>query len=183
VYVLGESEVWKNEKLRRWMPWQQLIPHSRRRFLRPTTDYSFPLLAQGLADILAEGGQGGIGSHGQQHGLADHWEIWMAASAMGPMGALELASARGAHAIGVDRDVGSLAVGKLGDLIVLNSNPLTNIRNTTDIQYVMKGGVLYDGETLDEQWPRQKPYGPRPWINQAAWAKGMKPVDSWDRKP
>jgi Tol biopolymer transport system component len=182
-FFFGETEVWKNPKLRRWMPWQQLIPHSRRRALRPATDYSYPLLAQGLADILAEGGQGGIGSHGQQHGLADHWEIWMAASALGPIGALELASLRGAHAIGVDRDVGSLAVGKLGDLIVLNSNPLANIRNTTDIQFVMKGGRLYDGETLDERWPRQKSYGPRPWINEAALAKGAKPVDGWDHTP
>ncbi|MFN0181271.1 MAG: amidohydrolase family protein [Gemmatimonadales bacterium] len=182
-YFFGESEVWKSEKLRRWTPWQQLVPHARRRALRPATDYSYGLLAQGLADIIAEGGQGGIGSHGQQHGLASHWEVWVAASAMGPMGALELATWRGAKAIGVDRDVGSLAVGKLGDLLVLNSNPLTNIRSTADIQLVVKGGVVYDAETLDEQWPRQKPYGPRPWVNQAALERGPRPVNYWDAPP
>ena len=35
--------------------------------------------------------------------------------------------------------LGSLRKGKLGDLVVLNSNPLADIRNTADIQYVVKG--------------------------------------------
>jgi imidazolonepropionase-like amidohydrolase len=182
-YFFGESEVWKDAKLRLWTPWMQLVPHSRRRMLRPPTDYSYPLLAQAVADIIAQGGGGAIGSHGQQHGLASHWEIWMAASAMGPMGALELATIHGARFLGAERDVGSLAVGKLGDLIVLNSNPLTNIRNTADIKYVMKGGVLYDGVTLDEVWPQQKAYGPRPWVNPDVWAKGPRATDYWDKKP
>ena len=181
-YFFGESEVWKMEKLRLWMPWMQLVPQTRRRMLRPTTDYSFPILAQQVADIQSAGGHGAIGSHGQQHGIASHWEIWMAASALGPMGALELASREGAYFLGAERDVGSLEVGKLGDLVVLNSNPLMNIRNTADIMYVMKGGVLYDGTSLDEIWPRQQPYGPRPWLNKEIWSKGPKTTDHWDKK-
>jgi imidazolonepropionase-like amidohydrolase len=182
-YFFGESDVWKSDKLRLWMPWMQLVPHLRRRMLRPATDYSYPILAQQVADIIAQGGHGAIGSHGQQHGIASHWEIWMAASALGPMGALELASKEGALFLGAERDVGSIAVGKLADLIVLNSNPLSNIRNTADMKYVMKGGVLYDATSLDELWPRQKPYGPRPWINPDAWAKGTRPIDYWDKRP
>ncbi|MGQ0648912.1 MAG: amidohydrolase family protein [Gemmatimonadaceae bacterium] len=182
-FFFGESDVWKNEKLRLWMPWQQLVPHSRRRVLRPATDYSYPLLAQQVADIIAQGGHGAIGSHGQQHGIASHWEVWMAASAMGPMGALELASKQGSIFLGAERDVGSIAVGKLADLIVLNSNPLQNIRNTADIRWVMKGGVLYDGMALDEVWPQARPYGPRPWINKEALNAGPRAADYWDRKP
>lgn len=90
----------------------------------------------------------------------------MAASALGPMGALEIASAHGAYFIGRSADLGSIEVGKLADLIVLNSNPLDNIRNTMDIRYVMKGGVLYDDDTLDEVWPRQRKYGPYYWVNE-----------------
>ena len=180
-YFLAESEVWKNDKLRLWMPWQQLVPHSRRRMLRPDTDYSYPFLAQILADIIAEGGHGAIGSHGQQHGIASHWEVWMAASAMGPMGALELATNEGAYFLGAQNDVGSLTGGKLADLMVLNSNPLDDIRNTADILYVMKSGRLYDATTLDEIWPRQKPYGERPWINEDAWRSGPRGVNYWDQ--
>jgi len=148
-----EGELWKDEKARRWLPWQQLVPHTRRRIVRPATDYSYPLIAQGLADIIAKGGYGAIGSHGQQHGIGSHWEIWMAASALGPMGALELATVHGAHFLGATKDLGTITAGKLADIVVLNSNPLENIRNTQDIRWVMKAGVLYDGTTLSEIAP------------------------------
>jgi len=164
-YWYAESDVFKDSKLQSWTPWQMLLPQTRRRMLRPATDYSFPLLAQGLADIIAEGGYGAIGSHGQQHGLGSHWEIWMMEPAMGAMGALEVGTLHGARFIGIDKDAGSLAAGKLADLIVLNANPLENIRATANIQYVMKGGVLYDGMTLNEVWPAKTPFGVHWWVN------------------
>ena len=67
-WFFQETEVWRDPKLRLWMPWKQLVPHSRRVFKRPRTDYSFPMLAQVLADWMAEGAHGAIGAHGQQHG-------------------------------------------------------------------------------------------------------------------
>jgi hypothetical protein len=54
--------------------------------------------------------------------------------------------------------VGSSATGKIADLVVLNSDPLTNIRNSADIRYVVKSGFVYDGETLDQIWPEAKPF-------------------------
>jgi hypothetical protein len=164
-YWYAESDVFKDPKLQSWLPWQMLIPQTRRRMLRPATDYSFPLLARGLADIIAEGGYGTIGSHGQQHGLGSHWEVWMAASAMGPMGALEVGTIDGARFIGIDKETGSLAVGKLADLVVLDGNPLDDIRQTRNIRYTMKGGILYDAMTLDEVWPAKTPYGAHWWVN------------------
>jgi imidazolonepropionase-like amidohydrolase len=180
-YFFGEREVWKDAKLRLWMPWRQLIPHSRRRMLRPSTDYTYPIMAQTLADLIAQGGHGAIGAHGQQHGLASHWEVWMYATALGAHGALELASSGGAYFLGATEDIGTIRSGKLADLIVLNANPLEDIRNTTTIQWVMKGGVLYDGMTLDEIWPRQRPYGARPWVDEAALRSDARPIDHHDR--
>jgi len=180
-YFHQESEVWKDAKLRRFVPWRQLVPHTRRRMLRPSTDYSYPLLAQGLADIIAEGGHGAIGSHGQLHGIASHWEVWMAASALGPMGALELASSHGAYFLGADEDLGSIEVGKLADLMVLSADPLVDIRATADIDWVMKGGVLYDADTLDEIWPQRRPYGAYPWFDARIFTSDDRPVDHWDR--
>ncbi len=167
-YWFQESDVWKDPKQRRWFPWRALVPQTRVRWLRPETDYSYPFIAQAMADIIAEGGWGAIGSHGEHHGLASHWEVWMGASALGPMGALEVASLHGAHFLGADRDLGSLEVGKLADLMVLNANPLDDIRNTVDMQYVMKGGKLYDAMSLDEIWPEAIPFGPYYWVNDDA---------------
>jgi imidazolonepropionase-like amidohydrolase len=147
--------------------------------LRPETDYSYPLLAQGLADIIAEGGYGAIGSHGEHHGLAAHWEVWMAESALGPLGALRVASLHGAHFLGAQQDLGSLEAGKLADLIVLNANPLDDIRNTLDMRYVMKGGILYDAGTLDEIWPEKRPFGPYYWVDDAALRADEIPFDIW----
>ena len=56
------------------------------------------------------------------------------------------------------RDLAALALeaGKLADLQVLGSNPLDDLENTVDIEYVMKNGRLYEAATLDEVWPRQR---------------------------
>ena len=175
-YWYSQSETWKDPKRRRWMPYLQSIPQARRRMIRPETDYSFPFIAQSLADLVAAGGYGAIGAHGQNNGPGSHWEVWMAASAMGPMGALEVASLHGARFIGREKDLGSLEKGKLADFMVLNSNPLVNIRNTMDIQYVTKGGVVYQGDTLDEVWPRQRKYGDYFWVNPDALKIDDKPL-------
>ncbi len=181
-YFFAESDVWKDEKQRRWLPWRMAVGHLRRRMLRPATDYSFPLLAQGLADIIGEGGHGALGSHGEHHGPDAHWEVWMAASALGPMGALRVASLDGATFLGARADLGSIEVGKLADLLVLNRNPLDDIRATADMLYVMKGGVLYDADTLDEIWPEARPFGPYYWVNEDVLRQDDRPVDHWNRK-
>ncbi|MBK6485379.1 MAG: PD40 domain-containing protein [Gemmatimonadetes bacterium] len=152
-FFYQESDIWKNPKLQRFVPPLWLYPHTQRRTMRPLTTYPFPIVVQGVADIVAAGGFGTIGAHGQLQGIDSHFELWQMAAAMTPLQALRTATLFPAKFIGVDRDVGSLTVGKLADLVVLNSNPLENIRNTTDIRYVVKGGTMYDGNTLDQLWP------------------------------
>ena len=81
--------------------------------------------------------------------------------------ALRSATLLGAEAIGLGKDLGSIEGSKLADLLVLDANPLENIRNTNTIRYVMKNGRLYDGNTLNEIWPVQKPATDEQWRHTA----------------
>jgi cytosine/adenosine deaminase-related metal-dependent hydrolase len=101
-------------------------------------------------------------------------------SALGPMGAIEMATNDGAHFLGMDQDLGSITVGKLADLDVLNKNPLDDIHNSADIAFVMKGGVLYDGTALDQLWPKSIPFGDDYWIFPPALLNDDRPTDYWD---
>lgn len=120
-------------------------------------EYVFAEEAQVLKEIVQAGGRAGVGSHGQLQGLGYHWELWsIAAGGLPNHDLLRVATIHGAEAIGLHKDLGSLEPGKLADLVVLERNPLEEIRNTNTVRYVMKNGRLYDGNTLDEIWPRAR---------------------------
>jgi len=176
-FFYQEADLWKKPKLQRFIPWRWLYPHTQRRIARPTTSYPFPITAQGVADVIAAGGFGAIGAHGQLQGIDSHFELWQMASAMTPMQALRTATVHPAKFIGVDQDVGSVTVGKIADLVVLNSDPLANIRNSADIRYVMKGGALYDGDTLDQIWPEAKPFRKFFWYTEAVQPQPPQPMN------
>ncbi len=146
-------------KLQRFMPHENLDSHTRRRsagwFMKE--EYAFPELAVFVKDLVEAGGRAGVGSHGQLQGLGYHWELWaMQTGGISEHDILNVATLQGAEAIGLDTDLGTIEKGKLADLLILNSDPLENIRNTADLEYVMKNGYMYEAETLNEVFPTQK---------------------------
>jgi Tol biopolymer transport system component/imidazolonepropionase-like amidohydrolase len=155
----------KDPKLRKWIPWELLDNMLRRRaqwFL--PEEYGHALIAKGVADVVHAGGRAGLGSHGQMQGLGAHWETWnLASGGLTPHETLQVITMFSAEAIGLQQDVGSLEVGKLADILVLDRNPLENIKNTNSIQYVVKNGEIYEGDTLNLIWPEQKPLPKQFW--------------------
>ncbi len=127
----------------------------------------FARFAKQASDIGSAGGLLGVGAHGIVQGLSYHWELEaMASGGASPSQILRAATIGSAAVIGRALDLGSIEAGKLADLLVLDRDPLADIRNTRSLRSVMQNGRLYDAATLDEQWPRRTPRAPQ-------WFEGM----------
>ena len=158
----------ENARVRRFMPEEHLDWKTRRRGTGAggspgpvnwaiDEEYIFPRHAQFIKNLIEKGARAAVGSHGQFQGLGYHWELWsMASGGLSAHDALRTATIYGAEAIGLDKDLGTIEAGKLADILILDRDPLQNLRNSTSISMVMKGGRLYNAETLDEIYPLQR---------------------------
>ena len=159
-YWYQESPVWSDPILTQYVPRRALDARARRPVTAPMEEWNHIAVAR-EARILAEKGVSvQIGAHGQREGLGAHWELWgFVQGGMTPLQALRTGTLNGARALGMDKDVGSLEVGKLADMVVMNANPLDNIRNTTAIAYTVINGRVYDNH-MNEVGRRNKPRQP-----------------------
>jgi len=157
-YWYDRTEVWKNDHLLNFTPQYIVDERSRRRTTSEYGDYGHIEISKYVKQISDGGTKVNLGSHGQLQGLGAHWELWMLVQGgMTPMEALHCATINGASYLGMDKEIGSLEIGKLADLIVMNANPLDDIRNSEKIKYVMVNGRLYDSDSMNEIGNHDKP--------------------------
>ncbi len=132
-------------------PPRQLIADTARRVTAPDWAFVDDDAARETKKLAERGVKIAIGAHGQQAGIAAHWELWsFVRGGMTPVEALRAGTIWAAQSLGMDRDVGSLEVGKLADLLILSADPSDDIQNSDDIERVMLGGRLYDARTMNE---------------------------------
>jgi dipeptidyl aminopeptidase/acylaminoacyl peptidase len=127
-------------------------PSERAVWERPDTlGEAVPHLEPTIARLVRAGGRVAVGSDAPAvpYGLGVHLELALLAQAgIANDQVLRMATAVGALALGIERDVGTLEEGKLADFVVLDGDPLTYIADTLRISAVVKGGVWYDRAEL-----------------------------------
>ncbi len=150
-YWYAKTNVWENQRLLSFVPREAIDARSRRRETAPDEEWNHFNQAKVAADLEHRGVKVNIGAHGQREGLGAHWELWMMAQGgMTNHEALRVATLNGAHYLGMDHDLGSLEAGKLADVIVIDGNPLADIRSSQNVVYTLANGRLYDAATMNQ---------------------------------
>ena len=152
-YWYQHTNVWEKERLLTFTPRSVVDSRARHRVMVPEEEYEngHILTSKSLKKLSDAGVKINLGAHGQLQGLGAHWELWMLQQGgMSNIEALKCATINGATYLGMDHQLGSIKEGKLADLIVLDANPLENIRNSEQVKYTILNGRVYDSATMNE---------------------------------
>jgi len=152
-YWYQHTNVWENKRLLNFYPRGMIDSRSRNREMTPEEEYEngHIQVSKSCKKLADAGVKVNLGAHGQIHGIGAHWELWLLAQGgMSPMQAIRCATMNGAWTIGMDKYIGSIENGKLADLVIMDKNPLDDIRNSESVQSTMVNGRLYDCETMNE---------------------------------
>ncbi len=149
-YWRQATDVFKHPLLIHTPP-KQLAAANVRRTKAPEEDFVDDNNAREAKKLMEQGVLVSIGAHGQQPGIATHWELWsFVRGGMSPLQALRTGTIDSAKSLGMADEIGSLEAGKLADLVVLDADPLADIRNSDKVHRVMVNGRLYDPVTMNE---------------------------------
>ena len=150
-YWYDRTNVWENERLLRYTPHTILDRRSIRRPTAPDNQYNHIEVAT-YAKTLRDNGVGvHIGAHGQREGLAAHWELWMMEQGgFTPWEALRGGTIDGARHLGMDKQIGSIEVGKIADLAIIDGDVLADLKRSEYVTHTVINGRVFEAATMKE---------------------------------
>ncbi len=102
--------------------------------------------AQGVTILAGTDSVGGADAGGwEAPNLHEELRLLVAEAGLAPADALTAATRTAARALGAERQMGTLQPGMLADLVVLDADPLSDIRNSRRVRLVIKRGAIYPG--------------------------------------
>lgn len=178
-YWYAKSDVWLHPLLTKYVPRALLQSRAVRRPIAPDEDYNILSVAKTATELQRAGVAVNIGAHGQREGLGSHWDIWMGAKGgMTALEAIRTGTINGAKYLGMEKDVGSLEVGKLADLIIIDADVLADVYKTDRITHVMQNGRVFDVATMNEVGATPKARKPFFFESAAGVAQGFVSITS-----
>lgn len=160
--AFGEEQVWsdrnvaQDEKIRRFIPHSALEAHQEATS-RPYYSFAFHNTSRTTAELIQRGALASVGAHGEPPlGLNFHSELrFFLDGGLSPYEALRSATRMPAQALGIFDSLGSLSAGKLADVVVYppGVDMLAGLDRSEELRYVVRGGRVWRGDTLEEVWP------------------------------
>ena len=160
-----EAPIWDDAKLTRFTPRAVVEARSRRLpVMAYDGDWHHMTVAESANALQDLGVLVNLGAHGQRQGLGCHWDMWaMAQGGTRNHDVLRFGTISPATYIGLGDELGSLKAGKLADVILLDGNPLEDIRQTNTVRWTIKNGEVFDAATMDRTWPAPRARQPFLW--------------------
>ncbi len=174
-YYTARTNPHDDPKVRRFTP-EPRVDDGRRWRWAPEDELYFKEISADATKITRAGGLVSLGSHGNQQGIGAQWDLWgHVDGGATPLEAIRRATVYPAMKIGLERDLGTLDEGMLADFLVLDANPLDDIKNAAKIRWVVQGGRVYDAESMTQVWPDYKVLHRFFWQTEEEWKRFAAP--------